>query len=121
MILNFIITTVVIGKQESVGRYQFSSAGAPVKSPNSIFQACLVNTIDLIGRQLQSHFCHLIHIHLLKEAQEPHSLISFHSCLKYGKNSKKCNYNLFHLIVYLFVKFLKYEECKYGKIFFEIA
>ena len=30
----------------------------------------MVNTVNLVSRQLQSHLCHLIHIHLFQEAQE---------------------------------------------------
>ncbi|OPZ53159.1 MAG: hypothetical protein BWY89_01789 [Bacteroidetes bacterium ADurb.BinA012] len=75
VVLYLTITTVVVGEQQAVRRDDLSGTAAS-EDDDGVFDACLVDAVNVFRCQFESHPGHSADIQLLDERQQPHALIS---------------------------------------------
>ena len=74
--LNPAIPTVVVCKDQSFGGYYFGGTSSS-KDNYGIFQAGVIDAIDFLSSQLQSHFLHICIVKTFDQHRQPHPLVGF--------------------------------------------
>ena len=73
--LNRAVSTVVVGEHETLAGDELGRAAAPVEGDDGVLQTGLVQGVDVLGGQVQSHLLHLGFVDALEHVEEPHALI----------------------------------------------
>ena len=72
MLLNVVIAAVVVGEQQAVVADNLARAAA-TEEHDGIFQAAVVDAINVVGSDAHAHLLHLFLV-LLEEHRDPHPL-----------------------------------------------
>ena len=75
VVLDLSVTAMMVGEQEALGRDDLCCAAAS-EDDDGIFQACLVNAVNVFRGQLESHLGHRTDVELFNQRQKPHPFIS---------------------------------------------
>ena len=89
VLLNLSVATVVVRKEQSVGRYHLTGAST-AEAHHRIFQRSLVHTIYILGSKPETLVLHILYS-AGNEQGQPHTLIGLHrhQCRKQHKEGQK--------------------------------
>ena len=71
--LNLTVAAVMVGDEESLGRYELSGAAAS-EVDHGILKTCLVDAVDILGRESESLGLHIPYS-LRNQERKPHALV----------------------------------------------